>query len=71
MRQEIYDLRLNAAGCLAAAWLNGSAVSRVDPVHCLLDRRPVHDYLLPSKNMVTLVVSPGAHPAQPFATIGS
>ena len=67
MVQEIYYLRLNAAGCVAEAWLNGVAVSRVDPVNCLLDGRPVHDYLLPSKNVVTLVVSPGAQAALPFA----
>jgi hypothetical protein len=67
MLQEIYYLRLHAAGCFAEAWLNGIAVSRVDPVYCRLDGRPVHDYLLPAKNIVTLVVSPGALAAQPFA----
>lgn len=67
MLQEIYYLRLHAAGCVAEAWLNGIAVSRVDPGHCRLDGRPVHDYLLPARNIVTLVVSPGALAAHPFA----
>ena len=63
--QEIYYLRLNSGDCTAEAWLNGVPISRVEANNCLLDGRPVHEYLLPGKNRVTLLVHPGTNPSYP------
>lgn len=68
MLQEIFYLRLNSSACSAEAWVNGVSVSRVDPVTCLLDGRPVHEFLLPGKNHLALLVSPGPHPSHPMSS---
>ncbi len=64
--QEIFYLRLNCSGCRAEGWLNGVDVSRVDPISCLLDGRPVHEYILPGKNHVALLIQPDPHPSFPM-----
>lgn len=68
MLQEIFYLRLNGFACTAEAWVNGVPVSRIDPVSCLLDGRPVHEYLLPGRNHLALLVSPGPHPSHPMSS---
>jgi len=64
--QEIFYLRLNCSGCRAEAWVNGIDVSRVDPIVCPLDGRPVHEYILPAKNHLALLINPDPYPSTPM-----
>lgn len=63
---EVFYLRLDCNNCRAEAWVNGVDVSRVDPASCLLAGRPVHEYLLPSRNHLALIVNPDPYPSTPM-----
>lgn len=63
---EVFYLRLDASGCRAEAWVNGVDVSRVDPLSVPRSGRPVHEYLLPSRNHLALVVNPDRYPSTPM-----
>lgn len=63
---EVFYLRLDCNGCRAEAWVNGVDVSRVDPASSLLSGRPVHEYILPSRNHLALIVNPDPYPSTPM-----
>jgi len=53
--------------CAAESQINGIPLCRLTPTTSILDSRPVHQFLLPDRNILTLVVEPGPTPTQALA----
>lgn len=68
---QLYFLRLQGNFCTAEVWLNGVPACRIDSDRCLLEARPVHEFLLPGKNHLALLITPGPLPSQPMQASSS